>query len=252
MRDTCNFDTSLQLLTAMFLSFSSAGEFLNIKGQDPDHQYIIQAIRYCTEHKFAAAKTVWIKHVLKKRFPADGSFWGTEFDHAFVHVGRMFPLKLFHSCGNESCRLSMAKMDPVLGYELSSVSELTFTSPQDFEDKLSRFGQAYPSKCACGLQRWRRIELLDDNVPIIPYFLGGGATESDIPRHQSIRGTPYKCFGYTCFINQNHFVAKFIVGSKIVVYDGLKETGAYEEKIVQNNIVSSVWLVRADICNSEL
>lgn len=269
--NTCNIDTTLQILVGLTVMFPDINEWLelaaysvDIKSVDGDAKKlkkqfygVFTSARHARYRKFDAAKTIWINDVMQEDLmgKADpGNMENCEYNAGFQYVAQLIPVRKRHLCQSGDCELmqdnSFAPREGGRKWRLenSTMKDVLFLSPDKTENAFE-FAIRYDSKCACGNPRTLQHELSNKDDPLLMYALlpdpTVGFNERDLPREQTFHGTKYTVFAFKIQdkYTMPHFVAEFCVDGKKIVYDG-KKNGSYVESKSGGQNVTSVWLVK--------
>lgn len=274
LTNTCNIDTTLQILVALTITFPEVKSWFDeiadglVKDKIGNglRRYrkakgIVEAVRKARHRKFNEAKTQWTNDVMQIELwgqPNPGNMVDSEYNAALSHVGELFPVRKHHMCRSGICEsLNDPCFVPREGsrkwrLENSSMKDVLYANPEKTEQAF-RYAVTYNSNCPCGNGRALQLELIDKNTPFLMYALTADATngfdERELPHEQTFHNSKYTVFAYTCVIESEnsmpHFIAKFIVDKKKVAYDGQKRSPYIEPK-AKGHKVTSVWLVRKD------
>lgn len=162
----------------------------------------------------------------------------------------------------EGCTLSNnSKVKPKVNSrrwkaENSTLSNIRKPTPSQVANAMS-FADIYHTPCACGSERAVQHEPAFGKPPFIMYSLlhdeQVGFNERNLPKTQIIGDFEYKVFAYTCVTGNvsaaeekalgiAHFLAKFVIDNKKVVYDGRCTRPIIEQKCPDDK-VTSLWLV---------
>lgn len=270
LQNTCPIDTSLQVLVALNLQEIGMGGYWDeIKKFGAKNCAIAEAVGYASATEFNKAKTLWIKDVMDvdpTTLNRPGNLVGSEFESALRFITELFPVKIFHKCSQQRCPgYTNPGIYPEVGsrqwhWENSNLSCLRKRTPDLFEDTIN-FARPYDTPCHCGSNRVVQYELNFEDPPFLVYGLLHDQSfrfyENEMPLTQNIGGVRYRVFAYTCVIGVHessseesagsgipHFIVKFLVDKKKVVYDGLQSKPYVEEQTpTPSDQVTSVWLV---------
>lgn len=259
--NTCNLDTTLQCLLALYLYNKETKQFIVRRCEDLGDPSILSAIQHCVQRSYDEAKTVWIRDVLKqdpsKSIRAPGNMYGSEFDNGLKHAGLLFSVKILHSCTNYKCggygnSLFFKQTDKQLGHQPGYLTDCISFTPEDFINALNS-ETSFPIKCSCGSERMRTIDLVFEDPPFLFYTLmhaEKSVRESDIPKNHKIKNSNYCLFAYTVKVGDvpgaEHFLVHFIIDNVHLVYDGQSKHAFVRQKVT-NYMVTSVWLLRQGI-----